>query len=228
MKKIVFLCSAGGSTMKFLYWAGRSRLAPGYAVVAVISDRDSAALDFAERNGLPAHRIEYTSAKPRELQRLLERYQPDVIVTNFYKLLDRGTVKRYGGKLVNLHYSLLPSFKGFRAVPSALEMGCKLIGATVHLVDDGVDAGTKLAQCAIPVDETRPNPKLMDILFRAGCLSLLASLDQVGRRVKKRPRRPATVLPLGGRPVLFSPGLPARGAKPSESFWRKIRKDGDR
>jgi phosphoribosylglycinamide formyltransferase 1 len=220
-KRVVFLCSAGGSTMKFLHFA-RQAAGTRYEVAAVISDRRSAALDFAKRHGIPARQVDYSAERPRELRSALAAHEPDVIITNFYRLLDPGTVRLYRGKLVNLHYSLLPSFKGFRAVRTAVEMGCKFVGTTAHLVNDEVDGGRMISQCAVPIYEKTAGKQLMTVIFRAGCLNLLNALEVHGGAKAL----PASVLPVAGRSVFFNPGLKLPLARFGARFWRRISEDG--
>nr|WP_239579705.1 phosphoribosylglycinamide formyltransferase [Microlunatus panaciterrae] len=130
----------------------------GAEVVAVGSDRpDIPALERAERASIPtfvhplakgADRI----AWDRELTALVDRYNPDLVVSaGFMKLVGTDFLARFGGRMINTHPALLPSFPGMHGPRDALAYGVKVTGATVFLVDEGVDSGTILAQAAVEV-----------------------------------------------------------------------------
>jgi len=79
-------------------------------------------------------------------------HQPTLVVSaGFMKVLGPRFLARFGGRTLNTHPALLPSFPGAHAVPDALAHGVKVSGSTVHLVDAGVDTGPILAQEAVPV-----------------------------------------------------------------------------
>jgi len=74
-----------------------------------------------------------------------------VVLAGFMRILKGGFLRRFEGRVVNIHPSLLPSFPGLAAWKQALDYGVKVTGCTVHLVDQGVDTGPILAQQAVPV-----------------------------------------------------------------------------
>lgn len=74
-----------------------------------------------------------------------------VVLAGFMRLVGRGFLEAFGGRVVNIHPSLLPAFPGMHAQRQALEYGVKLAGCTVHLVDEGTDSGPVIAQAAVPV-----------------------------------------------------------------------------
>src|SRR5690606_28928372 len=77
---------------------------------------------------------------------------PDLIVlAGFMKLVGDAFLERFGGKFINSHPAFLPSFPGMHGAQDALEYGVKITGATVFLIDAGVDSGAILAQAAVPV-----------------------------------------------------------------------------
>ena len=75
-----------------------------------------------------------------------------VVLAGFMRILARGFVDRYPGRILNIHPSLLPSFPGANAVEDALAHGVKVTGVTVHVVDEKVDHGPIVAQRAVPVE----------------------------------------------------------------------------
>ncbi|MGB8995446.1 MAG: phosphoribosylglycinamide formyltransferase, partial [Pseudonocardiaceae bacterium] len=79
-------------------------------------------------------------------------HQPDLVVTaGFMKILGPTFLDRFGGRIINTHPALLPAFPGRHPVTDALAHGVRVTGATVHLVDAGVDTGPILAQRAVEV-----------------------------------------------------------------------------
>jgi len=179
MKSVVFLVSGGGGNLKFFHFAIKKNLIAGIKL-SVIADRECGALVFAANHGIEHHLIAYTKSKPEMLNRSLGCINPDAIVTNWHKIIDEDTVARYRGKLVNLHYSLLPAFGGLigvEPIKRAYEQGCKFIGPTCHLVDEGVDTGKILSQAIFTTERTFEDA--LKLMFRKGCLVLLSGIQQV-------------------------------------------------
>jgi phosphoribosylglycinamide formyltransferase-1 len=130
----------------------------GVEIVAVGADRDRiTALERAERAGIPtfvlplapgANRAEWD----RELTARVAEHRPDLVVSaGFMKLVGETFLASFGGRTINTHPALLPSFPGMHGARDALAYGVKVSGATVFLVDAGVDSGVILAQRAVPV-----------------------------------------------------------------------------
>ena len=83
----------------------------------------------------------------------LEPFAPDYIVlAKYMRVLGPGFVKRYEGRILNIHHSFLPAFVGANPYRQAFERGVKIIGATAHFVTEGLDAGPIVAQAVVPVD----------------------------------------------------------------------------
>lgn len=127
-------------------------------VVAVVSDQPAAqVLQRARRHHIPA--VAHPLAKgadraewDRELTRIVEEFQPDLVASaGFMKLLGPAFLARFEGRTINTHPALLPSFPGMHGPRDALRAGVKVAGATVFVVDSGVDTGRILAQGAVEV-----------------------------------------------------------------------------
>ena len=155
--RLVVLVSGEGTNLQALIDACAD---PGYGarVVAVGSDRDRiTALARAARAGLPAFTIRLADYPTREdwdaaLSKACAAHAPDLIVlAGFMKLVGKPFLDAFGGRCVNTHPALLPSFPGPHAVREALAHGVKVTGCTVLLVDDGVDSGPIVAQAPVPV-----------------------------------------------------------------------------
>ncbi|CAM2945093.1 phosphoribosylglycinamide formyltransferase [Skermania piniformis] len=154
--RLVVLASGTGSLLRALIAATTDAGYPA-EVVAVGVDRTCAATGHADAAGVPwftvapgdyARRADWD----RALTAAVRGYHPDLVVTaGFMRLLGPAFLGEYQGRIVNSHPALLPSFPGAHGVADALAYGVKITGATVHLVDEGVDTGPILAQEAVPV-----------------------------------------------------------------------------
>ena len=165
MRNIVILISGGGSNMEAIvrasraqHWAARC----GARVAAVISNRAAAGgLDLARRLGVPVEVVEHRDFPDREafearlLERIAHHEEPGapvlVALAGFMRVLTRGFVRHFDGRMVNIHPSLLPAFAGLHTHRRALQAGCRFSGATVHLVTPDLDSGPILAQAVVPV-----------------------------------------------------------------------------
>lgn len=157
MKRIVVLLSGRGSNMEAIVRACAAEGWPAQ-VAAVISNRaDAAGLAFARTHGIATAVVDHRAFDTRdafdaELAATIDGFAPDVIVlAGFMRILGDAFVRRYEGRLVNVHPSLLPAFTGLHTHRRALEAGCKLAGATVHFVTAQLDHGPIIAQAVVPV-----------------------------------------------------------------------------
>jgi phosphoribosylglycinamide formyltransferase 1 len=132
----------------------------GAEVVAVGADRDGIeGLARAERAGVPTfvHRVKDHADRgdwDAALTATCRGYRPDVVVlAGFMKLTGATFLAEFGGRCVNTHPALSPSFPGMRGPADALEYGVKVTGATLFVVDAGVDTGPIVAQVAVPVED---------------------------------------------------------------------------
>jgi len=175
--KICFLASSNGGNFKFFYLSKKLGFVKNIELY-LIADRDCKALEFARDNNIYHKKILYRKIYNNQLLEELENIDPDIIVTSWYKIIDGETVKKYYGKMINLHYSLLPAFSGFlpgaEAIKLAYQRNCSYIGVTCHYVDEGVDSGKIIAQAIIRRDV--PFEDAVQKLFEKGCLILLNSI----------------------------------------------------
>lgn len=153
--RVVVLVSGSGTLLQALLDA------PGLPaqVVAVGADRgDIEGLARAERAGIPAFTVRVRDHADRAawdaaLAKAVAEHRPDLVVSaGFMKILGPGFLAGVGAPMINTHPALLPSFPGTHGVADALAYGVKVTGATVHLVDEGMDTGPVLAQAAVPVE----------------------------------------------------------------------------
>jgi phosphoribosylglycinamide formyltransferase-1 len=153
VKKILILISGRGSNMEAIIRAGLPA-----EIAAVISNRaDAAGLKVAAEAGLHGHVVDERGFPSREafegaLADAIDRHSPDLIaLAGFMRVLGADFVRRYSGRMVNIHPSLLPAFPGLHTHRRALQEGVKLHGCTVHFVTPQVDHGPIIIQAAVPV-----------------------------------------------------------------------------
>lgn len=156
---MVVLVSGAGTNLQALLDAAADP-AYGATVVAVGSDREGIeGLARAERAGVPTFvravsQFETRDGWDRSVRDVVARFDPDLIVlAGFMKLLGEDFLAAFGGRIVNTHPALSPSFPGMHGPADALAYGVKVTGATVFLVDAGVDTGPILAQTPVAVEE---------------------------------------------------------------------------
>lgn len=157
MKRIVILISGRGSNMEAVVRASAQESWPA-RVVAVISNRPQAAgLAFARAHGISTAVVDHQSYADRPafdqaLADAIDQHQPHLVVlAGFMRVLGEAFVRRYQGRLLNIHPSLLPAFPGLHTHRRALEAGCKVAGATVHFVTSELDHGPVVMQAVVPV-----------------------------------------------------------------------------
>lgn len=222
-KRIVFLCSGGGGNLRFVHRAVQQGWIAGAAIAAVLTDRACAANGFARAQGIPERVLDFGQDRQQEVLAALQAAQPDLVVTTVHRILGPAIVGAFRGRLLNLHYSLLPAFGGTigaKPVQAALDYGARFVGVTAHEVDETVDGGRPLVQAAIPVRADDDAQRLMDLVFRCGCIALASAIDA---GLHRRPLAPEQVLPLMGRQCTFSApaGIPPELAG-DETFWAAI------
>ncbi|WP_445257174.1 phosphoribosylglycinamide formyltransferase [Nocardioides aurantiacus] len=158
-RRLVVLVSGSGTNLQALVDASTD---PSYGarVVAVGADRDGIeGVARAERHGLPAFVHRLGDAPTREawdagLADAVAAHEPDLVVlAGFMKLVGPTFLARFPGRVVNTHPALCPSFPGTTGPADALAYGVKVTGATLFVVDDGVDTGPIVAQAVVPVED---------------------------------------------------------------------------
>ncbi len=156
MLRIVVLISGGGSNLRALLEASDDAEFPA-RVVAIGADRDAEGLSHAEEYGVPSFVVPFSSFDSREawgdeLLDQLQQWEADlVILSGFMRLLPPRVVSTLSPALINTHPAFLPEFPGAHAVRDAVAAGVTQTGASVIVVDNGVDSGPILAQQRIPV-----------------------------------------------------------------------------
>lgn len=153
MKNIVILISGRGSNMEAMLAAKLP-----CRIAAVISNKaDAKGLETARAHGIASAVVAHAGHATRAsfdaaLAAQIDRHQPDLVVlAGFMRILGEDFVRRYAGRLMNIHPSLLPAFAGLHTHRRALEAGCRVHGCTVHFVTPTLDNGPIVIQAAVPV-----------------------------------------------------------------------------
>jgi len=158
-KRLAILISGRGSNMRALVEAARQPDYPADVVAIIASRPEAAGLAWARGQGLPATVIDHKAYASREAfdaavdQVLVEAGVELVALAGFMRIQGADFVRKWQGRQLNIHPSLLPAFKGLRPQAQALAAGVKISGCTVHFVSDDLDGGPIIAQAAVPVSE---------------------------------------------------------------------------
>ena len=186
--RVVVLVSGSGTTLQALLDAAAD---PGYGadIVAVGADRhDIEGLARAEKVGVPTF-VEQLADHPTRadwdaaLTDAVAAHDPQLVVSaGFMKLVGPAFLDRFGGRMVNSHPALLPSFPGMHGPRDALAYGVKIAGATLFFVDAGVDTGPIIAQVSVPVLDDDTEETLTERIKEAERRQLV---EYVGRLVRE-------------------------------------------
>ncbi|MBY0267422.1 MAG: phosphoribosylglycinamide formyltransferase [Burkholderiales bacterium] len=153
LKRIAILISGRGSNMEALLKAGL----PAQVCAVISNDPAAKGLASARSQGLPVLAIDHKAHATREsfdaaLAAAIDASGAELVVlAGFMRVLTAGFVEHYRGRLINIHPSLLPSFKGLHTHRQALDAGVRVHGCTVHFVTPELDHGPVIIQAAVPV-----------------------------------------------------------------------------
>lgn len=198
VRRLVVLVSGSGTNLQALLDEIERTGAEAYGarIVAVGADRAGIeGLARAERAGLPTFVCRVKDFASREewdaaLAGAVAAYEPDLVVSaGFMKIVGKEFLARFGGRFVNTHPALLPSFPGAHGVRDALAYGARVTGCTVHFVDDGVDTGPIIAQGVVEIrdedDESALHERIKEVERRL-LVEVVGRLARNGYRIEGR------------------------------------------
>lgn len=172
MLNVVVMVSGGGTNLQAIIDAVKSGEITNAKIVGVISNNVNAyALERAKQNQIDATCVspkDYETRKifNEELLKAVDAYEPDLIVlAGFLVVIPPEMIQKYRNRIINIHPSLIPSFcgtgyYGLKVHEAALKRGVKVVGATVHFVDEGTDTGPIILQKAVSV-KNGDTPKIL-------------------------------------------------------------------
>ncbi len=159
MPNVGVLISGRGTNLQALIDAAAGGRLGGRIAVVISNVEDAPGLERARKAGIPAyfrdHRGRSRDEFDQELVALLREHAVDLVcLAGYMRLLSPAFIRAFAGRILNVHPSLLPAFPGLEAQRQAWEYGVKVSGATVHLVDESLDAGPIVLQEAVAVSAT--------------------------------------------------------------------------
>ena len=154
--QIGVLISGRGSNLQALIDAGKRGELGGEVAIVVSNVADAPGLERARRAAVPTvvrdHKGRKREEYDAEVVSILQEHDVELVcLAGFMRLLSPAFVRAFPGRILNIHPALLPAFPGLQAQRQAFEYGVKVSGATIHLVDEGLDSGPIVAQEAVPV-----------------------------------------------------------------------------
>ncbi len=198
--KIGILISGRGSNMVAIAEAVQSGVIPDSEVAVVISDKtkapglEKARLLGVEVVAIPRKRRSREDHDREIVYELQERGVEIVCLAGYMRILSPFFVKAFRNWIVNIHPSLLPSFKGLNAVQQAIDYGVKVAGCTVHFVDEDLDHGAIILQKAVEVEDDDTEEILSKRIIELEHIAYIEALKRivaneievVGRAVKRK------------------------------------------
>ncbi len=185
MKKIIVLASGRGSNFIAVHQA-TERDEIKAKIVSLITDRyNTKASEYAIQNKIETYEINFKDFSSKEsfnakLLSVVEEINPDLILTlGYLRILEARLIQKFPSKIINIHPSLLPSFKGLHAQSQALSYGVKFTGATVHFVDEGIDTGPILSQVVVPVLDNDTEETLSKRILEKEHLLIVSTLKHI-------------------------------------------------
>ncbi len=156
-KRVGILISGRGSNMRALIEAAKAKDYPAEIVLVISNAADAGGLEFARGNGIKTEIIEHKKFPSREIfdnamDVALNAANVEIVaLAGFMRLLSPRFVEKWRGRMINIHPSLLPAYKGLHTHKRAIEAGEKFAGCTVHFVTPELDDGPAILQAQVPV-----------------------------------------------------------------------------
>ncbi|OZH54218.1 phosphoribosylglycinamide formyltransferase [Hydrocoleum sp. CS-953] len=188
--KLGILASGSGSNFEAIAEAINNQKLNAQIQVMIYNNPGAKVISRAEKWNVPSVLLNHREYKNREefdsqIVKTLQEYDVEwVIMAGWMRIVTQVLINAFPNQIINIHPSLLPSFKGIKAVEQALKAGVKITGCTVHLVDVEVDNGPILMQAAVPIlaDDTpetlHERIQVQEHKIMVGAIALAASKNQ--------------------------------------------------
>jgi len=195
--RVGVLASGGGTDLQSIIDASEEGKIDAQVVVVVCDIKDAFCLKRAEKHGISCFFVDSKRKEredhEKEVDKILEQHNVELVIgAGYMKIISPCFVKKWYGRLINIHPALLPSFKGVKGQGDALDYGVKISGCTTHFMDDKMDHGPIILQAAVKVmpgdDRDKLAHRILDvehqILPRTVQLFAEGRLKIKGRRVE--------------------------------------------
>ncbi|WP_457640074.1 phosphoribosylglycinamide formyltransferase [Persephonella sp.] len=169
---IVVLVSGRGSNLKAICEAYKTEKIKGKVKLVISNRKEAGGLSVAQEYGIPAefHDPKTFSSREDYDRHLVERIRqenPDIVVlAGYMRILSDYFIDSFEGRLVNIHPSLIPAFKGIKAQKQAVDFGVRFSGCTVHFVTKELDSGPIIVQAVVPVNPDDDEKTLSDRILQ--------------------------------------------------------------
>ena len=157
--RLVVLISGNGSNLQAIIDSIENQNLPAQIVAVISNKADAYGLERAKKAGIEQHVLSHQNFKSREdfdiaLKKLIDSFQPDLIIlAGFMRILSNEFVNHYLHKMMNIHPSLLPKYKGLDTHQRAIDAGDKEHGCSVHFVTPELDDGPVILQASVAIEE---------------------------------------------------------------------------
>lgn len=199
-RRIAVLASGRGSNFQAVIDAVSAGKIPARCVALITDNPGAYAIERAKKAGIPVIVIDFSSFPSREvyeraLLSAMQELDADLyVLAGYMRILGKGIVAAFPGRMVNIHPALLPSFTGLHGQRQAFEYGVKIAGCTVHFVDEHLDCGPIILQRCVPVLETDDEDSLAERILEQEHIAFPEAirlfcegrLEIVGRKVRIR------------------------------------------
>jgi phosphoribosylglycinamide formyltransferase-1 len=190
--KVAILISGRGTNMLSLIKACKNQEYPAEIAVVISNKKDAPGLEIAKQNNIKTVFINHKDYGTREefdrqLTKAIEEHNCKIVcLAGFMRLLSEQFVKKWHDRLINVHPSLLPAFKGQHAVHDALKYGVKITGCTVHYVNKEMDSGPIIRQAAVEVLESDNKETLASRILQKEHIIYKEALEIVCKNIAEK------------------------------------------
>lgn len=185
--KLGILISGRGSNMQALIEACNNESFPAEIACIITNNSSAAGLKFAEYEKIPTFVVADKPLDYDEINKILTQHKVDLVcLAGFMRILKADFLSKWNNKVINIHPSLLPSFKGLNAQEQALKAGVKIAGCTVHYVTPDVDAGAIIAQSSVSVLENDDVQSLSERILAEEHKCYVAAVRLIAEKTKPK------------------------------------------
>jgi phosphoribosylglycinamide formyltransferase 1 len=156
-KRIIVLASGRGSNFQAIIDALETGDIPAVCIRLITDNPGAYAIERAKNAGIPVTVVDFGSFSSKKqyeeaLLEILNEYDPDLVLfAGYMRIVGTTIVRRFHGRMMNIHPALLPSFPGLHGQKQAIDYGVRVSGCTVHFVDEHMDSGPIIVQACVPV-----------------------------------------------------------------------------